>query len=152
MSTKKGFRLSDLIQSFMSRLSKQTKAEEEPPEPIDCRNPWQYNLERLAAVEHTFKLEKAAQQSEESAATDSLTSFVTDLAKKSVEAEHFNKNPRPDAKPANGKLEKRLGDKTVNDMKSWWAESLSPTETLDGQPAINSELPGKPRLLKRWFD
>ena len=151
MSTNKGFSLAGLISRFTACFKRnETKQEQQPFELNDCRNPWQHNLERLAATQHSFVTPEKAET------TDSLTSFVTDLAKKTLEMEtHKTDAQKAEAqKTTQGlkRVERRTGDKTINDMKSWWQDSLSPDDASQHGNVNYSELPGKPRLLKRWFE
>ena len=153
MSTKQGFSLSGLISNFMTKLSgKKTQAEQNDDMKIECRNPWQHNLERLARVETRYIEEPPVAEK-----TDSLTSFVTDLAKATFDEENSKteatKNDSPKNAPNSKKLANRLGDRTITDMKAWWQDSLGTTEVqAPGTAAQNAELPGRARLLKRWFE
>jgi len=152
MTTKRGLSLNRLIKNFMSKFGN-NKAQAEPADDmrVECRNPWQHNLERLASVEHRYAAEPAPVGK-----TDSLSSFVTDLAKATLDAETTKTEAQKlegqkSAAPGSKRLANRLGDRTINDMKAWWRDSLSPSEG-ENQAGGLSELPGKQQLLKRWFE
>jgi len=136
MSTFKGFKIVNLINKALSRIqpnraAAQHKQEEEIV--LEKGNPWRQSLDRLAN-EHKFNFDHISQSEE-------LSNVVADLSK---EAEAHKHAQADQPKHAKG----RAGDKTINDMKSWWKDSLS---TADASHSF-SELPGKPRLMKRWFE
>jgi hypothetical protein len=145
MSTKKGFSLAGLINKVVSRFrTSGTKSEPKFEISADCKNPWAYNLERLSR--HKFP---AVQETAEVVKQDELSTFVTELAQKTVEHETKKADARKTEPKFTSEGTKRPGDKTINDMASWWQQAVV---TGDEDQKIASELPGKPRLLKRWFE
>lgn len=136
MSTFKGFKIVNLINKALSQIQPHKAAAADEPEAetvLEKGNPWQQSLNRLAD-EHKFNFDHISQSEE-------LSTVVADLTKE-VEAQ---KNAQAEP-PKRAKA--RANDRTINDMKSWWKDSLS---TADAEHRF-SELPGKPRLLKRWFE
>jgi hypothetical protein len=134
MSTFKGFKIVNLINKALSRIQP-NKAAAAPEEEIvlEKGNPWRQSLDRLAN-EHQFNFDHISQSEE-------LSNVVADLTK---EAE-----AQKNTQPASSKQAKaRVGDRTINDMKLWWKDSLS---TADAEHRF-AELPGKAKLLKRWFE
>jgi hypothetical protein len=134
MSNLKGFKIVNLFNKALSRIQP-NKAAAEPEEEIvlEKGNPWRQSLNRLAN-EHKFNFDHISQSEE-------LSNVVADLTKEAEAQKNTQAEPPKGAKP-------RVGDRTINDMKSWWKDSLS---TADDEHRF-SELPGKTRLLKRWFE
>jgi hypothetical protein len=101
---------------------------------VDAKNPWQGSLQRLAE-EHKFTFEHI-EQSEE------LATVVNDIAESQAKPQ-----PIPEVRMAHT-AKARAGDKTIQDMKSWWKSSLTPEESSTAL----AEVPGRKQMLKRWFE
>jgi hypothetical protein len=133
MSTFKGFKIVNVINKALSRIQPK-KATVQPEEEIvlEKGNPWRQSLNRLAN-EHKFNFDHISQSEE-------LSNVVADLTKET--------EAQKNTEPASSKQAKaRAGDRTINDMKLWWKDSLA---TADAEHRL-AELPGNARLLKRWF-
>src|SRR5262245_45433858 len=103
MTTFKRINLLRPIKFFLNRI-RYSKSVAQEPSGI-AKNPWQEDLVRLAA-ERRLRESDPEQQ-------DEITHFVNNLAKSAQEGKDA------EAKAFTGKY-KRQGDKTVNDLKSWW--------------------------------
>jgi hypothetical protein len=149
MDTKPGFSIPSLINKVVTKFAKKQTREVEPKITIDCRNPWQHNLERLSKC--TFAAEPTAR-------TPEMTEFVNNLESVAQEVKVTRQgipaaSPTQPQKPAtaaeeeDNRLAKRAGDRTVQNMRAWWKDALN-----SDSPIVNADIPGKPRLLKRWFE
>jgi len=138
MFTFKGFKIVNLISKTLSHIQpKSAENNEEEELVLEKGNPWQHSLQRLAD-EHKFNFDHISKSEE-------LSNFVVDLSK-APNAPDTQKKIDPIAPK---RVRARAGDRTINDMKSWWKDSLTPAN--ESGHFVN-ELPGKPRLLKRWFE
>lgn len=143
MLTIRGLSLVKLLSKAFARFSKKEKPQSEV---LMCTgNPWQHNLERLA-TEHKPMFESIEQR-------DELSGFVNTLTQAAYEAQsECDANRAVQDQVSQATAAKRAGDRTVQNMKSWWQQSLGTANEETAQSINVSELPGKPRLLKRWFE
>lgn len=150
MDTKTGFSIPSLLNKVVTTFAKKQTREVEPKITIDCRNPWQHNLERLSQC--SFATEPTPPTPEMKEFVNNMESAAQEVkvTRQGLPAQSPTQAQKPsDAQEEDQRLAKRAGDRTVQNMRAWWKDALN---TEADPHTLGKELPGKPRLMKRWFE
>ena len=109
--------------------------EEQPIELPEGRNPWQDNLTRLANERSVVELQEM----------DEISAFVKDLRAAATGSSAVTAEPEePLAK------KKRTPEPTVNDIKSWWQDSVATYDPIDGKNVASNDQKRNGRVNNRW--
>jgi len=102
----------------------------------ESKNPWEYNLRRMASERSEPKIPEEL---------DEVANFVNDLKKAAGAVEP------PSAKLETTTKAKRVGDGTVTDVKSWWNESVATFDPVDGKNVDSIDKKPNGGRANRWF-